>query len=184
MKITIFPYDPNWSNAFEQEKTRLTDALDGHIIDIQHIGSTSIPGLGAKPIIDIMIAVRMLEEADRFCIQPIVALGYEYVKAFERETPMRRFFRKDDARGVRTHHIHMVEIDSDWWDLHLLFRDYLRSHPEACRDYETHKRQLAEREWNVSNDYAEAKTEFILRMLEQARAWQESARLSTTEKEA
>ena len=173
MKVFIAPYDPDWPKLFEHEKARLTDALGGHFVDIQHIGSTSVPGLGAKPIIDILIAVRTLAEADRFCIQPIVALGYEYVKAFEAETPHRRYFRKSDERGVRTHHIHMVEINSQWWVDHLLFRDYLRANPEARRAYEAHKRQLAEREWNVSNDYAEAKTEFILKMVGEARRWKE-----------
>jgi GrpB-like predicted nucleotidyltransferase (UPF0157 family) len=175
MKVFIAPYDPNWPKLFEQEKARLADALGEHFVDIQHIGSTSVPGLGAKPILDIMIAVRTLAEADQFCIQPIVDLGYEYVKAFEAETPHRRYFRKENADGVRTHHIHLVEINSQWWVDHLLFRDYLRANPKARRAYEAHKRQLAEREWRVSNDYAEAKTEFILKMVGEARRWKEGA---------
>jgi GrpB-like predicted nucleotidyltransferase (UPF0157 family) len=180
MKIFIAPYDPNWPIMFEQERARLAEVLDGHFVDIQHIGSTSVPGLGAKPIIDIMVAVRTLEDADKFCIRPVVALGYEYVKEFESDTPMRRYFRKENERGVRTHHIHLVEIDSDWWTRHLLFRDYLRLHPEARRAYEAHKRELANPEWNTSNDYAEAKTEFIVKMMQEARAWQKS---TTTDKE-
>jgi len=172
MKVIIAPYDTNWPTMFAQERTRLADALCDHFVDIQHIGSTSVPGLAAKPIIDILIAVRTLDEADQFCVRPIVALGYEYVKEFERETPMRRYFRKENADGVRTHHIHLVEIDSDWWTRHLLFRDYLRVHTEARHAYEAHKRELADREWTTSNDYAEAKTDFIVKMMEQARAWQ------------
>ena len=175
MKIVIAPYDSNWPKLFEQERDLLAKALNGHFVDIQHIGSTSVSGLAAKPIIDIMIAVRTLEEADRFCIQPIVGLGYEYVQEFEQETPLRRFFRKDDAHGVRTHHIHMVEIDSDWWDRHLLFRDFLRAHPEARRAYEAHKRALAEREWETGSEYAEAKTGFISKVTEQARMWRREA---------
>jgi GrpB-like predicted nucleotidyltransferase (UPF0157 family) len=173
MKIFISSYDPNWPIIFEQEKARLADALGDHFVSIQHIGSTSVPGLGAKSIIDIMIAVRTLDEADRFCIQPIVGLGYEYVKEFERETPQRRFFRKENADAVRTHHIHMVEINSDWWVDHLLFRDYLRADGDVRRAYEAHKRQLAEQEWETSNHYAEAKTGFILKMMEEARAWRQ-----------
>ena len=173
MKITISPYNPNWSSMFEQEKSRLAGALGEHVVSIQHIGSTSVPGLGAKPIIDIMIAVRALDEADQFCIRPIVELGYEDVKEFEQDTPLRRYFRKENADKVRTHHIHMVEINSDWWVDHLLFRDFLRTDPEARRAYEAHKRQLAEQEWGDSNDYAQAKTDFILRMMEEARAWKQ-----------
>ena len=174
MKIVIAPYDEKWPLMFETEKARLDSALGGHTLSIQHIGSTSVPGLGAKPIIDIMIAVRTLEEADQFCIQPIVALGYEYVKEFERETPHRRYFRKSSADGIRTHHIHMVVINSEWWVNHLLFRDYLRANAESRRAYEAHKRQLAEREWNTGSDYAEAKTDFILKTMESARAWRQN----------
>lgn len=173
MKVFIANYDPNWPRLFEEEKKRLDSALGDHVLSIQHIGSTSVPGLGAKPIIDIMIAVRTLEDADKYCIQPIVALGYEYVKAFEAETPMRRYFRRSNAEGARTHHIHMVVINSDWWINHLLFRDYLRADGDARRAYEAHKRELAAREWNTSNDYAEAKTGFIVAMLEEARAWKQ-----------
>ncbi len=173
MKIIIADYNPQWPVLFEQEKAHLTEALGEHFFCIEHIGSTSVPGLGAKPIIDIMIAVRSLEEADQFCIQPIVKMGYVYMQEFEQETPQRRFFRKTTAEGVRTHHIHMVKLDSKWWRDHLLFRDYLRVHAEARRTYETYKRQLAEREWNESSDYSEAKTDFILKIMEEARAWQE-----------
>ena len=173
MKVIIAPYDNNWPVLFELEKSRLSDALYEHYISIQHIGSTSVPGLGAKPIIDILIAVRTLEEADQFCVKPIVGLGYEYVKEFEQETPFRRYFRKSNGNGVRTHHIHMVEVNSDWWVNHLLFRDYLRADPEARRRYEAHKRQLAEQEWETSNHYAEAKAGFILNMMEEARVWRQ-----------
>jgi GrpB-like predicted nucleotidyltransferase (UPF0157 family) len=174
MKIVIAPYDEKWPLVFDAEKARLDSALGGHALSIQHIGSTSVPGLGAKPIIDIMIAVRTLEESDQFCIQPIVALGYEYVKEFEQETPHRRYFRKSSADGIRTHHIHMVVINSEWWGNHLLFRDYLRANAESRRAYEAHKRQLAEREWNTGSDYAEAKTDFILRTMESAREWRQN----------
>jgi GrpB-like predicted nucleotidyltransferase (UPF0157 family) len=173
MKVVIAPYNPNWPVLFEQEKARIKDALGVHAVSIQHIGSTSVPGLAAKPIIDVMIAVPSLEEADAFCIQLMVALGYEYVKKFEAEIPHRRYFRKSDETGVRTHHIHMVVINSDWWVDHLLFRDFLRADGNARRAYESHKRALSEREWNDSNDYAEAKTDFILKTMEDARAWKQ-----------
>ena len=171
MKIFIAPYDPNWPALYEHERARLMDAVGAYVSSIQHIGSTSVRGLGAKPIIDIMIGVRTLTEADAECIQPIIGLGYEYVQEFERETPQRRFFRKSNAEGVRTHHIHLVEINSEWWVDHLLFRDYLRASPRARDAYEKHKRELAEREWESSNDYAEAKTPFISTLKEQARDW-------------
>jgi GrpB-like predicted nucleotidyltransferase (UPF0157 family) len=174
LKIIIQPYDSNWPALFEAEKARLEQSLRGHFVSIQHIGSTSVPGLGAKPIIDIMIAVYSLAEADEFCVRPIVEMGYSHIAEFEAETPQRRFFRKETAAGVRTHHIHLVEINSDWWVDHLLFRDYLRGNSQARRAYEAHKRQLTEQEWNSSNDYADAKAAFIQRIMEEARAWRQS----------
>ncbi len=174
MKIVIAPYNPNWPTLYEQERSRLMEAVGVWISSIQHIGSTSVRGLGAKPIIDIMIGVRTLAEADTECIQPITSLGYEYVKEFEMETPQRRYFRKSNSDGIRTHHIHLVEINSDWWANHLLFRDYLRASPHERDAYERHKRGLAEREWESGNHYADAKSGFILGVLEEARAWKQS----------
>jgi GrpB-like predicted nucleotidyltransferase (UPF0157 family) len=173
MKITIQAYDRNWPTLYEQEKDRILAVLQGHVTSIQHIGSTSVPGLGAKPIIDIMIGVPSLAKADEFCIQPIIALGYNYIPEFEVETPERRFFRKETPEGVRTHHVHLVQINSDWWVDHLLFRDYLRGSQEARRAYEAHKRELAEREWETSNDYSEAKSDCIMKLMEEARAWRQ-----------
>jgi GrpB-like predicted nucleotidyltransferase (UPF0157 family) len=174
MKIIIQSYDRNWPALFEEEKARLAAALGEHATSIQHIGSTSVPGLGAKPIIDIMIAVPSLAEADEFCIQPITALGYEYVKEFEAETPQRRYFRKQNVEGARTHHIHLVRINSDWWVDHLLFRDYLRGNSEVRRAYDALKRQLAEREWESRDDYTQAKSGFIQQVMEEARAWRQN----------
>lgn len=168
-KIVIVNYDPAWPAMFEQERARLLAALDGHVTAVEHIGSTSVPGLGAKPIIDILIGVQRLADADTHCIQPIVGLGYEYVQAFERETPFRRYFRKNSPEGVRTHHIHLVETGSPWWLEHLAFRDYLRSHADVRQDYERLKRKLTKREWERGSDYAEAKTEFVRQVLDMAR---------------
>jgi len=174
MKVLFAPYDSTWPVHYERERVRLMDSVGVWVSSIQHIGSTSVRGLGAKPIIDILIGVRTLEEADTNCIQPIVSLGYEYVSEFERETPQRRYFRKANADDVRTHHIHLVEINSDWWVDHLLFRDYLRASPLVRNDYERLKRQLAEREWESGNHYADAKSEFILAALNEARAWKQN----------
>ncbi len=174
MKITIQAYDRNWPTLYEEEKNRILAVLQGHVTSIQHIGSTSVPGLGAKPIIDIMIGVPSLAEADEFCIQPIIALDYDYIPEFEVETPERRFFRKETPEGVRTHHIHLVQINSDWWVDHLLFRDYLRGNSEVRRAYDALKRQLAEREWESRDDYTQAKSSFIQQVMEEARAWRQN----------
>ena len=170
-QITITIYNPDWPNLFAGEKARLIAAIGDHVADIQHIGSTSVPGLGAKPVIDIMIGVRRLADADTYCVNPIIDLGYEYVRAYEVELPFRRFFCKDNAKGIRTHNIHLVEIESDWWERHLVFRDYLRTHPEVSEAYERLKRELAALLFESTNDYAEAKTEFIRGVETEAFAW-------------
>lgn len=161
IRIELVDYDPDWPRQFDQERQRILAEIGELVIEIEHIGSTAVPGLAAKPVIDIMIGVDSLARADDECIQPIVGLGYEYVKAFEQEMPERRFFRRDSPVGRRSHQIHLVEIDTDWWERHLAFRDYLRDHAQERRSYEAHKRQLATREYETTSDYAEAKTEFI-----------------------
>ncbi len=172
--ITIADYDPTWPDLFAAEKARLMAIIGDHVADIQHIGSTSVPGLGAKPVIDIMIGVRSLSDADHYCIAPIVDLGYAYIMKYEVETPFRRFFCKDNSQGVRTHNIHLVEIGSDWWERHLVFRDYLRTHLEVSEAYERLKRELAAQPFETTNDYAEAKTEFITAVEAEAFAWKGS----------
>ncbi|MBI5838850.1 MAG: GrpB family protein [Chloroflexi bacterium] len=160
-RINIVDYNPEWPELFKIEKKKLLTAIGDYVAAIEHIGSTAVPGLAAKPVIDILIGVRTLTEADRYCIEPITGLGYEYVKAFEKDTPYRRYFRKDSRDGDRTHQIHLVEHGRDWWKRHLAFRDYLRVHVDAREAYERLKRDLATREFETVSDYANAKSEFI-----------------------
>ncbi len=168
-QITIVNYDLRWPALYEAERARLLAAVGQYITAIEHVGSTSVPGLGAKPVIDIMLGVESLADAD-LCIEPIVNLGYVYVPEYEDEIPNRRYFKKALADGTHTHHIHLVETTSAFWEDHLLFRDYLRAHPETAWDYERVKRSLAPY-FNNGNDYANAKTDFILSVMEKARAW-------------
>jgi len=118
--LVIADYDPRWPKRYEEEKALVLSAI-GHIIAaIEHIGSTSVPGLGAKPIVDIMIGLHRLDDAVE-CIPRLQAIGYQYVPEFETSIPDRRFFRKgpDEARS---HHIHMVERASKFWEDHITFR--------------------------------------------------------------
>ena len=168
-QITIVDYRPEWQELYEQELAQLSQIIGNYAQDIQHIGSTSVPGLAAKPIIDIMIGVESLAIADQYCVPAMVNYGYEYVKKYEVQIPHRRYFRKSDHAGKRTHHLHMVEIDSQWWERHILFRDYLRLHPSDRDAYGALKKQLAEREYEDKHDYTAAKTGFITEILEKAR---------------
>jgi len=159
MKVSIVEYRLEWRKMFEEEKLLLQAVLDRVSAEIEHIGSTAVNGLAAKPVIDIMIGLPDFSIADSLAPR-IETLGYEYIKKYEDEMPFRRYFMKN-LEGVRTHQIHMVETGSEFWTRHLLFRDYLRQNPEAANSYAALKKQLAAREWEDVNEYADAKTTFI-----------------------
>jgi len=166
--IHLSPYSEQWPKEFDKEKEALLKVIRDWTVDIQHIGSTAIVGLSAKPIIDIAIGVRNLEEVDQYCISRIQSLGYDYVQQYEVELPNRRYFRKASLKGKRTHQIHLVEIESDEWKRYILFRDYLRSHPEVAKEYEQLKKRLA-KIYLDANEYAAKKTSFIRKIEAQAR---------------
>jgi GrpB-like predicted nucleotidyltransferase (UPF0157 family) len=135
---------------------------------IEHIGSTAVPGLGAKPIIDIMIGLQSLEDAERR-VPDLARLGYEYVPEYEVDLPDRRYFRKPFQRP-RTHHLHVVTRGSDFWVRHLLFRDYLRANPKTADDYFQLKQRLALESNTRGIDYTEAKSPFVAEILRRARS--------------
>ena len=157
--IVIVDYDPRWPRMFEEERARILAATRPHVVAVEHIGSTAVPGLAAKPIIDLLAGVRRLEDA-RACIAPLAALGYDYVPEFEAELPDRRYFRKGSG-AAHTNHIHMVEVDGPFWRRHLAFRDDLRTHPEDVRRYADLKRDLAAKFGADRAGYTDAKTAFI-----------------------
>jgi GrpB-like predicted nucleotidyltransferase (UPF0157 family) len=145
---------------FEAEKRALFGALESVDPVIEHMGSTSVPNLIAKPIIDIMIGLPDFSAADS--LVPVIRhMGYTYYPQYEDVMPYRRFFKKVNAEGETTHHIHMVQKDTEFWIRHLQFRDYLRLHSETADEYGLLKQQLAEQNWADTNDYADAKTDFI-----------------------
>jgi GrpB-like predicted nucleotidyltransferase (UPF0157 family) len=166
MKITLVEYNSDWPKAFEKECSLLIQATDGSVAKIEHIGSTSVPGLLSKPIIDIMVGLADFSMADTY-VPKIVNLGYTYFPEYEDVMPNRRFFKKL-FDGTATHHIHMTEIDSEFWQRHLLFRDYLRRNSETANKYALLKKELAKQGWADSNDFAKAKTKFIKKIEEQA----------------
>jgi GrpB-like predicted nucleotidyltransferase (UPF0157 family) len=160
--VALYPYTPAWKRLFEEEQTILKASLGDRILDIQHIGSTSIPGMVAKPILDIAIAVNDFEAA-KVCIGPIERLGYQYRGEFG--IPRRHYFVKGDPR---THHIHMVEITSQDWVNQLLFRDYLTHHPQSAQAYADLKIALAGQFPKDREVYLEGKAPFIQHVLELA----------------
>jgi GrpB-like predicted nucleotidyltransferase (UPF0157 family) len=174
-RIEIVSYDPSWPDRFEAEKRHLRSCLPpGIVLRIEHLGSTAVPGLAAKPIVDMLVGVSDLA-AVRVQVVPILeAQGYEY---FWRPTtgddgpPFYAWFiKRDPVTGLRTHHIHMVESGFvDHWE-RLIFRDYLIEHPDVAEEYSNLKRRLADEFPNDRVGYTQAKTEFIERVMDLARS--------------
>lgn len=130
-KVEVVPYDPTWPTQAATEMARLHEALSDIVIALHHVGSTSVPGLAAKPTLDIMVVVHTLDEIEEH-YPAMVALGYE-VRG-EAGVPGRRYFRIRCGEA-HTHHVHVYAQGHPGIARHLIFRDYLREHPEAARAY-------------------------------------------------
>ena len=154
-ELRVSPYKEEWKNLFEIEKKNIEEAIGDDIKDIQHVGSTSIPGMPAKPILDIAIAVKDFEEA-RICIKPLCNMGYTFKG--ENGIPRRHYFLKGESC---THHIHLLEKDSEEWEKLILFRDYLRTHQNTAEEYKKLKRNLSEKLQGDRKAYQAAKTDFV-----------------------
>lgn len=157
--VRIVEYNPEWPALYEKEKVLILRAVGGWVVAIEHVGSTAVPGLAAKPTIDIMVGLRRLQDAS-FCLEPLRAIDYEYVPEYEASIPDRRYFHKGPP-GNRTHHLHVVEFGGVFWGKHLMFRDFLRRDPEKARAYAQLKRDWALRFGRDREGYTDAKTSFI-----------------------
>ena len=167
--VEICEYDTAWPLKFEKQKVDIVKAVGNKVVAIEHIGSTAVPGLGAKPIIDIMVGLRRLSDAED-CVEPLRKIGYEYVPELEAEIPERRYFHKGPSNVPKKHyHLHMVEIDGEFWNIQILFRDYLRMHSDSAREYFELKKSLAARYRLNREAYTEAKTPFIKSTIAKAR---------------
>lgn len=175
--IAIEPYNPGWPRRFEQEKTHLLNCLPRELVRrLEHFGSTAIPNLSAKPIIDILVEVTSLEETKKKIVPILESQGYDYFwrpSSGDDVPPFYAWFIKRDAQGKRTHHIHMVERHFELWD-RLLFRDYLIEHPDVAKDYQTLKLQLARDYPNDRIAYTNGKTEFVVSITQIAKAARQS----------
>lgn len=163
--IIIMDYNTDWSMEFEQEKEKLMKILSDKIISVEHIGSTSVIGLGAKPILDIAVAVSDLEVVNDF-IDPLKQIGYKFV--YHKEFPKRRFFRRGKWREG-THHLHFYQFESEHWNNQILFRNYLRNNPDALKEYHQLKIELAEKYPFDRVSYTEAKAPFIQNIIKKAK---------------
>ena len=161
--ILVVDYDPSWPVLFEQEKAHLRKILGERVLQIEHFGSTAVPGLAAKPVVDIAIGMRSLSAAAD-CIPLLESLGYVYQPELEAAVPGRRFLWKGDAL-VHTFHLHICELDSPEWLNPMRFRDHLREHPEDMRRYADLKRDLAAQNGSDIGAYIDGKTAFVREIL-------------------
>jgi GrpB-like predicted nucleotidyltransferase (UPF0157 family) len=166
-EIALVPYDATWPAQFAAEEVHLRGCLPAVLLGrIEHVGSTAIPGLLAKPVIDLLIEVHDLT-ATRETIAPLLeAQGYDYLwrPTLGSDPPWYAWFVKRDAAGRRTHHLHCVEPHYPQWQW-LVFRDYLRAHPEAAAEYATLKLRLAAEHAHDREAYTRGKSAFCQRIL-------------------
>ena len=162
--VIIVPYDPDWPRRFAAERTLLSDVIGRWLAgSIEHIGSTAIPGLAAKPVIDIMAGVESLD-ASRPAL-PILE-RYEYCYAPYRAEVMHWLCKPSPA--LRTHHLHLVPVGSSLWSEQLAFRDYLRAHPDVALEYAALKGRLAEEYRFDREAYTAAKSPFVSEVIRKA----------------
>jgi GrpB-like predicted nucleotidyltransferase (UPF0157 family) len=164
--IEIFPFSPQWLSLFRSEQTVLASVFPLSSFRIEHIGSTAVPGLGAKPIVDVLIGAPSLRAVDDR-IAATQALGYQYMPEHEVVLPQRRFFAKPVTRP-RRFHVHAVAIDDPFFAEHLRFRDALRADPALAADYFALKVELAARFRDDRDGYTDAKTAFVRSVLDRA----------------
>jgi GrpB-like predicted nucleotidyltransferase (UPF0157 family) len=170
--VEIVPYDPSWPGRFEQEEAILRRALAAWLVGpIEHIGSTAVPGLAAKAVIDIMAGVDTLD-ASRPAIAVLADLGYCY---FPYRADSEHWFCKPSPT-FRTHHLHLIPLASPRWSGTIAFRDYLRSHSTVAAEYADLKRRLAAEHRLDREAYTEAKSPFIAHVTELALQGQPSDR--------
>lgn len=160
--LVLVPYQESWPRDFEIHKTKIKDALGGTALRIDHIGSTSVPGLLAKPIIDIQLSVHDIE-AEEMYVPQLESQGY--VMRVREEG--HRMLRTPDVSA----HIHVCPAGSEWERRHLLFRDWLRLHDEDRDKYAQAKLELSKREWDTLDDYADAKSPIITEITARAESW-------------
>jgi GrpB-like predicted nucleotidyltransferase (UPF0157 family) len=161
--VHLVRYDSTWPAAFEAEAARIESVCAGLPIRLEHIGSTSVPGLAAKPVIDILAGRPPRSRVEPY-IDALRQLGYEHKGSFG--VPGREYFRRGSPRS---HHVHLFVWDSAHWRDHLLFRDHLRAHPELAREYEALKYELAVRFAYDRKLYTDEKGPFIKRVLREAK---------------
>jgi GrpB-like predicted nucleotidyltransferase (UPF0157 family) len=168
-KVEVVPHNPQWRDEFETEAKQIAAALGENVVAIHHIGSTAIPEIYAKPVVDVLVEVRDITQVEGRS-SAMESLGYEVMGEYG--ISGRRYFRKDNKDRIRTHQIHAFEEDSAEVKRHLAFRDYMIAHPDESQRYSELKRKLAEEHPQSMDGYIDGKDGFIKEMDRRAARWQ------------
>ena len=175
-RLVMFPYDPEWPRLFAEEASRLSAVWAEQLAAVHHIGSTAVPGLAAKPIIDSMIVIKDIHKVGEYDGE-MMSLGYrprgECLEAFG--TPGRFYYSKD-TNGIRTHQAHVIQAGHFDIEQKLNVRDYLRAHPEVASRYGQLKACLVEENTRGMAEYIEGKNDFIKEHIEKAALWAKAGR--------
>jgi len=164
--VMVVPYRPEWAQAFLEERGRLQQALQGIPSQIEHIGGTAVPGLSAKPILDISVGLSAVVPLDTI-VTALARLDYEYRGDAGEQGG--HIFVRESAPLIRTHHVHVVELDGPQWKAYLELRDFLRWSSEARDAYIVENRALADRHAEDRKAYTEAKDAILHHLLSEAR---------------
>jgi GrpB-like predicted nucleotidyltransferase (UPF0157 family) len=154
--VGVVSYNSNWKKMYKEESEKIKNVLSDIIIDIHHVGSTAIPGIKAKPVIDILVEVKDIEAVDRYN-HKMKDLGYEVMGEYG--ILKRRFFRK--GGNNRTHHIHIFQAGNEEIERHINFKEYLIAHPDKARVYSKLKEELANKYTYDVENYTNSKSDFI-----------------------
>ena len=161
--VKLASHDKKWAVAFEREKKNLMKSIGRFVVDIQHVGSTAVKGIHAKPIIDMSAGLRKLSDAKKL-LKPLAKLGYNFYRQFDQQT---LFAKGPDAK--RTHYLHVMRYKGAKWKSDALFRDYLLTHPARAKAYADLKKKLAKKYPADREKYTAGKNSFIKATLRLAR---------------
>jgi GrpB-like predicted nucleotidyltransferase (UPF0157 family) len=165
--VVLEPFNVQWQQLASAEADQISVALSGEVLEVRHIGSTTIPGIKAKPVLDFVLVVRDLNSLDTNTHR---LAHLRYMPLGEHGIPGRRYFTKT-TNGLHSHHLHAFQVGDPQIQRHILFRDYLRAHPEAAQEYSRLKEELARRFLYNRGAYTEGKTEFVQGINEKAKLW-------------
>jgi aminoglycoside 6'-N-acetyltransferase len=166
-EVKLVPHAAGWAVDFIQEKELLSEAIGLHIVDIEHMGSTAINGIAAKPLLDILVGVRSMGDVAKFDKKKLKDAGYYHLGRVDIKGKIvfAKFINLEEL--TKTHVLHIVEYGGDWWQKHTFFRDYLNEHPYVAKRYETLKKELAATYPDNESSYTEGKLKFVDEILSQ-----------------